>query len=128
MANKGLKPAAIAAGLAVLGGIVFFSSRKRTSCRKLPGIWSSEGPMHLTQEAQDDAFELARYKIREYVLSEEDYKTSDIVLAVADGLRECKWENLETEQQEDVWSGLEQIVKSEIQLYKQDPDGWLASF
>lgn len=128
MGKQDLKPAAIAAGLAVVGGIIFFSSKKNHSCKKLPDIWSEEGPLHLTQEAQEDAFKLARYKIREYVLSNENYITSDIVMSVADGLRECKWEKLETDQQKQAWSGIEQIVKSEIQNYKQNPDNWLASF
>jgi hypothetical protein len=126
--NLDLRPAAFLAGMAVVGGVLIFSSRKRSACRKLPDIWSEEGPMHLTPSAQDDAFELARYKIREYVLSNAEYKTSDIVMSVADGLRECKWESLETDQQKQVWAGIEQIVKSEIQSYRQNPDSWLASF
>ncbi|MHC4433930.1 MAG: hypothetical protein ACYTBS_18980 [Planctomycetota bacterium] len=81
----------------------------------------------MTQEAQDEAFRLAKYKIREYVLSNADYKISDIVMSVADGLRECKWESLETDHQKQVWAGVEQIVKSEIQAYKQDPNGWMAA-
>lgn len=84
--------------------------------------------MHMTQSSQDQTIELARYKIREHVLAVEKYTLSDIVMAVADGLRECKWENLETDQQKQVWSGIENIVKREIQAYNQDPDAWMASF
>jgi len=127
MANKDLKPAAFAAGIAVVGTIAIFSMRKKKGCRELPNIWDEEGPLHMTQSAQDDAFELTRYKIREYVLSNEDYTLSDIVMSVADGIKECKWEKLETDEQKEVWSGIEQIVKSEIQAYKQNPDAWMAS-
>lgn len=127
MARDDLKPAAWAAGILVVGGIVFFASKKKKSCRELPDIWSKEGPLHMTQSAQDETFELAKYKIREHVLSRKGYTLSDIVMAVADGLRECKWEDLETDQQKDVWRGIEQIVKSEIQAYDQDPDAWMAS-
>jgi len=127
MAEKDLRPAALIAGAVVIGGVFLFSSRKKKACTELPDIWSKEGPLHMTKEAQDEAFGLAKYKIREYVLSNADYTLSDIVMSVADGLRECKWENLESDQQKQVWSGIEQIVKSEIQAYRQDPDGWLAS-
>lgn len=127
MARDDLNPAALVAGIFVVGGIVFFASKKKRSCRGLPDIWSEEGPLHMTQSAQDETFELTKYKIREYALSRKGYTLSDIVMAVADGLRECKWEDLETDQQKDVWQGVEQIVKSEIQSYEQDPDAWMAS-
>lgn len=129
MANKtDLRPAALAAGLVVIGGIILFSKKKKAACLELPEIWSEDGPMHMTQESQDEAFDLTRYKIREYVVSTKPYTRSDIVMAVADGLRECKWESLETDQQKEVWAGIEQIVKTEIQAYNQDPDAWMASF
>jgi len=127
MANRDLKPAAWAAGIVVVGGIFFFASKKKKSCQELPDIWSDEGPLHMTQDAQDETFELAKYKIREYALSQKGYTLGDIVMSVADGLRECKWEDLETDQQKAVWSGIEQIVKSEINSYEQDPDAWMAN-
>jgi hypothetical protein len=128
MSKTDLRPAALAAGIVVIGGIVLFSRKKKKACLELPDIWSEEGPMHMTQSSQDQTIELARYKIREHVLAVEKYTLSDIVMAVADGLRECKWENLETDQQKQVWSGIENIVKREIQAYNQDPDAWMASF
>jgi len=126
--SRDMRPAALLAGAAVLGGVLLVTSRKKAACRDLPDIWSEEGPLHLTSKAQEDSFEMARFKIREYVLSHSNYRTSDIVMSVADGLRECKWETLESDQQKQVWAGIEQIVKSEIQSYKNDPDAWLASF
>jgi len=127
MANEDINPAVLAAGILVVGGIYYFSTKKKKSCRELPDIWAEEGPLHMTQSAQDETFELAKYKIREYALSRKGYTLSDIVMSVADGLRECKWEDLKTDQQKDVWKGIEQIVKSEIQSYEQDPDAWMAS-
>lgn len=127
MSKTDMKPAALAAGIFVIGGIMLFSSKKKKACQELPGIWSEEGPIHMTQESQNEAFELTKYKIREYVLSAEEYTRADIVMSVADGMRECEWEKLKTDQQKEVWSGLEQIVKSEIQAYNQNPDAWMAS-
>jgi len=126
MSKTDMRPAVLIAGAVVIGGVALFATKKRNSCRKLPDIWSEEGPLHLTPDAQDDAIRLAKYKIREHVLSREPYTLADIVMSVADGLRECKWEDLETEQQRQAWAGIEQIVKSEIKAYEQNPDAWNA--
>lgn len=128
MAKEDLKPAAIAAGLVVIGGIALFASRKKRRCEKLPDIWAEEGPLHLTEWAQDEAFESARYKIREYILAGEIYKLSDVQMYVADQLRDCAWEKLETDEQKQVWEGIRQIVNEVNQRAKQDPDGFLQSF
>lgn len=129
MAKQDLRPAALVAGAVVLGGIVFFSVQKKRGCSNLPNIWAKEGPLHLTQEAQDEAFELARYKLREYMLDEKaEYKLSDIQMYVADSLRDCSWEKLETQHQKDVWRGIGQIVNEVNQRAEQDPDGFLKSF
>lgn len=128
MADKNIQPAVLAVGLVVVGGIVLFSMRKRNRCEKLPDIWAEEGPLHLTPEAQDDAFEMARYKIREYILAGEIYKLSDVQMYVADELRDCAWEKPNTDEQKQVWSGLGQIVTQVNARAKQDPDGFLKSF
>ena len=128
MANKDIQPAVLAAGLVVVGGIVLFSMRKKSRCEKLPDIYAEEGPLHLTEDSQDRAFESARYKIREYILAGEIYKLSDVQLYVADELRDCAWEKLETDEQKAVWSGISQIVNEVNQRAKQDPDGFLKSF
>lgn len=128
MAQKDIQPAVLAAGLVVVGGIVLFSMRKKSRCEKLPDIYAEEGPLHLTEDSQDRAFEAARYKIREYILAGEVYKLSDVQLFVADELRDCAWEKLETDEQKAVWHGIGQIVNEVNQRAKQDPDGFLKSF
>ncbi len=128
MAKQNLRPAALATGIVVVGGIVLYSMRKKSRCQKLPDIWTEEGPLHMSREAQDDALELARYKIREYVLAGEIYKLSDVQMHVADELRDCAWEKLESDEQKQVWSGIGQIVNEVNQRAKQDPDGFLKGF
>ncbi len=128
MAKKDLRPAALAAGLVVIGGITLYSMRKKKRCTQLPDIWDEDGPLHLTQEAQDRAFEYARYKMREYILAGEVYKLSDVQMHVADSLRDCKWEKLKTDHQKDVWNGIRDIVNEVNQRVKQDHDGFLKSF
>ena len=105
MADTDLKPGAIAAGLLVVGAVLVFSSRSKRRCTKLPDIHHEAGPLHLTRESQDEATELARYKIREYILAGEIYKLSDVQMYVADELRDCSWENLETAEQKEAKSG-----------------------
>ncbi len=82
----------------------------------------------MTREAQDEATELARYKIREYILAGQIYKLSDVQMYVADELRDCSWENLETAEQKEVWGGIREIVNEVNQRAEQDPDDFLTSF
>jgi len=126
--NTDLKPAAVAAGILVVGGVIAFSMRKKNRCAKLPDIHEKSGPLHLTSETVDEATELARYKLREYVLAGETYKLSDVQMHVADELRDCSWENLKTDEQKEVWAGIGKIVNDVNQRAKQDPDGFLKSF
>lgn len=128
MKDENLKPAAILAGALVVGGIIAFGVRKKRRCTQLPGIWTDEGPFHMTQECQDEAFELARYKIREYILAAEVYKLSEVQMHVADEIRDCAWEKLETDQQKEVWAGIGMVVNEVNQRAKQDPDEFLKSF
>jgi len=129
MAEKDkVQPAVLAAGLVVVGGIVLFSMRKKSRCEKLPDIYAEEGPLHLTQESQDRAYEAAQYKLREYMLAGESYKFDDVVLYVADELRDCAWEKLKTDEQKAVWSGIKHIVNEVNQRAKADQDEFLKSF
>ena len=128
MAKKDLQPAVLAAGLVVVGGIVLYSMRKKSRCEKLPDIYAEEGPLHLTEDSQDRAFEAARYKLREYMLSGKEYKLSDVQLYVADELRDCAWEKLKTDEQKAVWTGIGQIVNEVNQRARDDADGFLKSF
>ncbi len=123
-----MKPAAIFAGVAVLGGLLFYSSRKKKRCTDLPEIWSEGGPLHLTKSAQDEAYDSARYKIREYMLSNEQYTLADVTMAVADELRDCAWEDLESDKQKQAWSGIKSIVGEVNRRAKADPDAFRASF
>lgn len=128
MSGRDIQPAVLGVGLLVIGGLFVFSSRKKRLCKNLPDIWTEEGPLHLTIEAQEDAFELSRNKIREHVIAGGIYKLSDIQMYVADGLRDCAWEKLSTNEQKQVWSGIGEIVNEVNQRAKQDPDAFLKSF
>jgi len=128
MANIDLKPAAIAAGLVVIAGAFLYSAKRKRACTELPGIWSEDGPLHLTREAQDEVMELARYKIREYMLTSGEYTLSDVQMYVADSMRDCAWEKLNTDEQKQVWAGIKHIVNEVNQRAKQNPDGFLQSF
>ena len=127
-AKTDFKPAVMLAGVLVVGGVIAFSVRKKRRCTKLPEIWEDEGPLHLTRETVDEAIELARHKIREYVLAGKIYKLSDVQMYVADGLRDCSWENLKTDEQKQAWAGIREVVNDVNQRAKQDPDEFLSTF
>ena len=122
MAKKDLRPAALAAGIVVVGGVILYSMRKKKFCTELPDIWTEEGPLHLTADAQEEAFELARGKLLEYMISSSDYKLSDIYMYVADSLRDCAWEDPESKQQKEALGGIKTIVNQVNAEAKQDPD------
>jgi len=127
---KDLQPAAIAAGAIVVGGLLFMAHKKRKKCRELPGIWSEEGPLHLTPEAQEEAEEIARQKIKAYIMASDEppVTLNDIVMSVADELRDCAWEDLETEHQKQVWHGIKSIVEHVNEEARQDRSAFLRSF
>lgn len=128
MADSDLKPGTIAAGILVIGAVYMFSTRSKRRCTKLPDIHHEDGPLHMTREAQDEAVDLARYKIREYILAGEIYKLSDVQMYVADELRDCSWEQLETGEQKEVWAGIREIINEVNQRAEQNPDEFLTSF
>ena len=129
MASNNDKEALVAiVGLAVVGGIFLLSSRAKEKCTELPDIWAPSGPLHMTREAQDSAYEAARYKLREYILAGTGYTLSDVKLYVADSIRDCEWEKLDTDRQKDVWNGISSIVNEVNQRAKDDPDEFLKSF
>jgi len=125
--TKDLQPAAIAAGAIVVGGLLFLGHKKRKRCRQLPGIWEEDGPLHLTPEAQDEAHELAKYKIREYLLSSGNAPTDieEVVSYVANNMRDCAWDDRETEHQKQVWHGIQLIVE-ELWEEAQDREAFLS--
>lgn len=123
-----IRPAALVAGALVVGGLIALSARKKRRCTELPDIWAEEGPLHLTLDSQDEAYELARYKIREYMLAGEAPKLDEVQTHVAAGLRDCAWDKLETDKQEEVWEGIGQIVADVNARAKKDPDEFLQSF
>lgn len=126
--RDGLHPAAIGAGIAVVAGIFYFASQKKKACTELPDIWAEDGPLHLTIEAQEEARRLTRYKLREYMLSMGEHTLSDLHMYVADELRDCSWENLETEKMKQVFDGIGHIVSSVNEEAKADREAFLKSF
>lgn len=127
MAADKVQPVVLAAGLLVVGGLVAYSMRKKSRCEKLPDIYAPEGPLHLTPDAQDLAYEAARYKLREHLLAGEPRKFDEVVLYVADELRDCAWEKLKTDEQKAVWAGIKHIV-NEVNQRAANPDEFLGSF
>ena len=128
MADK-IQPAVLAVGLVVVGGLVLYSMRKKSRCEKLPEIYTEDGPLHLTEESQDRAREAARYKIREHLLAHQDGMNFDeVMLYVADELRDCKWEKLKTAEQKAVWAGIRHIVEDVNEQAIADPDKFRESF
>jgi len=115
MAKKsdGLSTGAIAAGAAVAIGIVYFATKSKSKCSRLPGIWKEEGPLHLTEDALSDADDYVRRRMREYIISGAGINRADLQLEVAHHLEDCKhWGNQEkmSDKQKQVWEALGDLI------------------
>jgi len=126
-AKNDIQPAAIAAGVVVLGGIIFLSHKKKSDCKRLPNVYSEAPPLFLTKRTQEKAVAEAKRKIREYVFSKEQYTAKDIAMSVANSIMDCDWSNLETDRQRSAWSSINKIVQAEIDAYQANPNQWLSN-
>ncbi len=112
MAKKqDIRPAAIAVGAGVTIGILYLATRKRKRCKQMSGVWSKHAPLHLTEDAQEEAFAFARHRLASHLVGSDSYKLSDITLQTAEHLEEdCDWEGKLTKKQEQVFEGIDKIV------------------
>lgn len=113
-----IRPAAIAAGVAVALGIVYLATRKGNRCKELPDIWAKDD-LHLTEEAQDEVFRLARRKLANQLMASGEYTLFDTQEYVANALVECDWEDRKTDKQKQVWSAIGKIVARVAEEAKQ---------
>jgi len=119
MANKDeLRPLAIVAGVGVGLGIIYLATRKKSKCKDLPGIWADED-LHLTEEAQTEAFRLARLKMANQLMASGTYTLSGTQEYVADNLIECDWSDRKTDKQKQVWRAIGTIVARVAEEAKQ---------
>ncbi len=121
MANKDeLRPIAIVAGVGVGLGIIYLATRKRSKCKELPGIWE-EDDLHLSDDAQDEVFRLARRKMANQLMSSGTYTLAETQEYVANHLIECDWEHRKTDKQKQVWRAIGTIVARVAEEAKPDP-------
>ncbi len=110
MVNKDkIKPLAIGVGVAVGVGVIYLATRKRSKCKELPGIWE-EDDLHLSEEAQDEAFRLARRKLANQLMATGTYTLAETHEYVANHLIECDWSERKTDKQKQVWRAIGTIV------------------
>jgi hypothetical protein len=124
-----IKPTALLAGLAVLGGVMLFASKKKKQCTELPGIYDEESPLHITEEYHAQAYQAAKMRIRDNLLTKQGPSSlTDTKLHVAKQLRQCDWEKLTTFQQKAVWNAISVIVEEVNALAIADPEAFQLSF
>jgi len=110
--DQSIRPAALAVGAGVTLGILYFATRKKRRCKEMSGIWSKHPPLHLTEDAQEEAFAFSRHRLASYLVGNESYKLSDITLETAEHLEDdCDWEGKLTKRQEEVLEGLDKVVR-----------------
>lgn len=130
-ASKG-RPLAI--GIAAAVGLgTFYLMRKRVRvCIDLPDIWSSKGPLHLT----DDAYKRAERYIANRLYKHTRFEKSDeeiidraqLLCDTANHLQECKWGEIDSARAAQVYEGLSRMIKTLEAEMKEDPQGFFARY
>ena len=64
MAKTAVRPEALAAGAVVMFGMALLYNRASNRCVEFNHLWKKDGPIHLQQHIQDEAFEHATTKLR----------------------------------------------------------------
>lgn len=109
--KKDIRPAAIAVGAGVTIGILYLATRKKKRCKQMSGVWSKHPPLHLTEDAQEEAFAFARHRLASHLVGNESYKLSEITLQTAEHLEDdCDWEGKLTKRQKQVFEGIDKVV------------------
>lgn len=87
--SSGIRPEAIAAGVAVTLGIAWLATRKKSKCKNLPGIYNEKGPLHISQPSYDEADRYIRLRIRDHITANAPLNAADIQVEAANELEEC---------------------------------------
>lgn len=107
--SNGIRPEALAAGVAVTLGIAWLATRKGSKCKSLPGVWHEDGPLYMTQDAYDKAEGYMRRRIRDHIVVNASLDSAEIQVGAADNLEDCKhWGNSDkmSDNQKQVWKSI----------------------
>lgn len=129
MDTNDIKPVALIAGLAVIGGLLLFKRHERISCEELPDIYDENSPLGITEDYHDQAYHAARARIRAIIQSDGEAESiTDTKLYVANQLKDCDWSKLTTHEQKRVWNAISTIVEDVTAQAQADNDAFLQSF
>ncbi len=102
-----IKPTAIIAGAAAAGLLLYIARGRYQKCTEFPGIWSKEGPIHLTTSANIEAREFMQMKILDAQTANIEITPRQLQLQAADYLSpDCDWSELDTIKAQQIFSSL----------------------
>jgi len=64
VAKDSIRPMALGLGAVTMFAMALLYNKESNRCVEFPHLWKNEGPLHLQQWVQDEAFELAAAKLR----------------------------------------------------------------
>ena len=126
--SSGIRPEAIAAGVAVTLGIAWLATRKKSKCKKLPGIYNEKGPLHINQDSYNEADRYIRLRIRDHITANAPLVPADIQLEAANELEECdQWGDAAkmSDNQKAVWKTVKFIYGRAHSAAEADSEGFL---
>ena len=118
MAKTAVRPEALAAGAVVMFGMALLYNRASNRCVEFHDLWQKDGPIHLQQHIQDQAFDHAAMKLR----SADAAGRILTVFQVRDYLLEhfepkCNWDSMRSERGKVIMESFTDIERYAVQKF-----------
>lgn len=123
MKGDAIRPEALAAGAVVIMALTFLYNKEQNRCVEFRDIWKEEGPIHLQQHVQDEAFARASIKLR----SADAAGTQLTVFQLRDWLLDsfepkCAWGAMESDRGKKIMQSFTDIARYSVdKFYAEKP-------
>lgn len=113
--GNAIRPEALAAGLVVAVGLYIWYQKVEGYCVDFEELWKEEGPIHIKQGVQEEAFQEAGLKLRsvDAAGAKGKYSKEELAFHVAYQIApKCDWVSIsqgEGGRGKQVWDGFQQI-------------------
>jgi len=118
VANNAIRPEALAAGVVTLLAMAFLYNKEANRCVEFDDIWKEDGPIHIKQHIQDEAFAEAQAHLR----SADAAGQQLTVFALRDWLLDCfepkcNWGSIQSERGEKIFQSFTDIARYSIDKF-----------
>ncbi len=107
-----IRPLAVAAGVGIIGLVVYLSYRKHEECTEFPEIYSANGPIHLTPDADIEVREFIALKLDDADVSGVEISSLELTRQAAEYIADCDWAERATIKAQQIWGSIGIIANS----------------